>query len=213
MMGALDIGTDLTAGGSRASARRERNPRVLADECHAHALEALSRADVARLSAMDRQALHVAVARYNDWSSPRPLQGSPPAGVGRDGGRGAQADRARGSRPACHGRTEWTLPALAEEITRLWGKRLHPASLSRVPRRLGSSKQETRPRHPQTSAEAQEAFKGGPRRDPEPAAEAHPDRRIEQWFEDEARVGQKGRTTHGWWTASARRGSATSASP
>ncbi|WP_051520987.1 IS630 family transposase [Rubellimicrobium mesophilum] len=30
-------------------------------------------------------------------------------------------------------------------------------------------------------------------------AAAHPDRRIELWFEDEARVGQKGRTTHRWW--------------
>jgi transposase len=31
-------------------------------------------------------------------------------------------------------------------------------------------------------------------------AAAHPDRRIELWFEDEARVGQKGRTSHRWWT-------------
>ena len=62
---------------------------------------------------------------------------------------------------ARHGRTEWTLPSLAEEIAHLWGKRLHPASLSRVLRRLGFSKQKTRPRHPQADAEAQEAFKKG----------------------------------------------------
>ena len=62
---------------------------------------------------------------------------------------------------ARHGRTEWTLPSLAEEIAHLWGKRLHPASLSRVLRRLGLSKQKTRPRHPQANAEAQEAFKKG----------------------------------------------------
>ena len=62
---------------------------------------------------------------------------------------------------ARHGRTEWTLPSLAEEIAQRWGKRLHPASLSRVLRRLGLSKQKTRPRHPQANAEAQEAFKGG----------------------------------------------------
>ena len=62
---------------------------------------------------------------------------------------------------ARHGRTEWTLPSLAEEIERLWGKRLHPASLSRVLRRLGLSKQKTRPRHPQADREAQEAFKKG----------------------------------------------------
>jgi transposase len=30
-------------------------------------------------------------------------------------------------------------------------------------------------------------------------AEAHPDQRIALWFMDEARVGQKGRTTHRWW--------------
>ena len=62
---------------------------------------------------------------------------------------------------ARHGRAEWTLPSLAEEIAQRWGKRLHPASLSRVLRRLGLSKQKTRPRHPQANAEAQEAFKKG----------------------------------------------------
>jgi putative transposase len=30
-------------------------------------------------------------------------------------------------------------------------------------------------------------------------AEAHPDRRVELWFMDEARVGQKGRPCHRWW--------------
>ena len=30
-------------------------------------------------------------------------------------------------------------------------------------------------------------------------AEAHPDKQIALWFMDEARVGQKGRTTRRWW--------------
>lgn len=30
-------------------------------------------------------------------------------------------------------------------------------------------------------------------------AQKHPDRRVELWFMDEARVGQKGRTGHRWW--------------
>jgi hypothetical protein len=30
-------------------------------------------------------------------------------------------------------------------------------------------------------------------------AEAHPDKKVALWFMDEARVGQKGRTTHRWW--------------
>ena len=29
---------------------------------------------------------------------------------------------------------------------------------------------------------------------------AHPDKRITLWFEDEARIGQKGRVCHRWWT-------------
>ena len=60
---------------------------------------------------------------------------------------------------ARHGRSEWTLPSLAEEIAQRWGKSLHPASLSRVLRRLGLSKQKSRPRHPQADPEAQKAFK------------------------------------------------------
>ena len=31
------------------------------------------------------------------------------------------------------------------------------------------------------------------------AAEAHPDKQVALWVMDEARVGQKGRTTHRWW--------------
>ena len=31
------------------------------------------------------------------------------------------------------------------------------------------------------------------------AAAAHPDKRLELWFEDEARIGLKGRTGHRWW--------------
>jgi transposase len=30
-------------------------------------------------------------------------------------------------------------------------------------------------------------------------ADTHPDKQIALWFMDEARVGQKGRTTHRWW--------------
>lgn len=32
------------------------------------------------------------------------------------------------------------------------------------------------------------------------AAAAHPTKRIQLWFQDEARVGQKGRLAHRWWT-------------
>src|SRR5918997_5067600 len=41
--------------------------------------------------------------------------------------------------------------------------------------------------------------RGGLRAAVEAVAEAHPDKRVELWFEDEARVGPKGRTGHRWW--------------
>ena len=31
------------------------------------------------------------------------------------------------------------------------------------------------------------------------AAAAHPDKHLQLWFQDEARVGNKGRVCHRWW--------------
>ena len=60
------------------------------------------------------------------------------------------------------GGAEWTLPMLCRWIEGRFGKRLHPASLSRVVRRLDLSRQKTRPLHPQTDERAKAAFaKGG----------------------------------------------------
>jgi transposase len=67
-------------------------------------------------------------------------------------------DRAR------DGCVDWTLPALCRWIEGRFGKRPHPASLSRVVRRLGLSRQKTRPLHPQADERAKAAFaKGGSR--------------------------------------------------
>ena len=165
MVVALEIRTDLSAAELRALARREKDPRAASRMyAIAHALEGKSRAEAARRSGMERQALHDAVVRYNAEGLAG-LHNRP------KGHRRPVLDEAEGlalkqlvlAGPdlACHGRTEWTLPSLAEETARLWGKSLHPASLSRVLRRLGLSKQKTRPRHPQANAEAQQAFKGG----------------------------------------------------
>jgi len=204
MVAALDIRTDLSAGELRALARREKDPRAaLRMYAIAHALEGKSRAEAARWAGMERQALHDAVVRYNAEGlaglHDRPKGRRRPVLDEMEGVALKQLVLA-GPDLARHGRTEWTLPSLAEEIAHLWGKSLHPASLSRVLRRLGLSKQTTRPRHPQAHAEAQEAFKGGLAEALAAAQEANPGQRIELWFEDEARVGQKGRTTHRWWT-------------
>ncbi|WP_169742887.1 winged helix-turn-helix domain-containing protein [Muricoccus aerilatus] len=60
------------------------------------------------------------------------------------------------------GGVEWTLPMLCRWIEGRFGKRLHPASLSRVVRSLDLSRQKTRPRHPEADEPAKAAFtKGG----------------------------------------------------
>jgi len=165
MVAALVIRTELSAGELRALARREKDPRAASRMyAIAHALEGKSRAEAARLAGMERQALHDAVVRYNAEGlaglHDRPKGHRRPV-LDEEEGAALKDLVLAGPDLARHGRTEWTLPALAEEIARLWGKRLHPASLSRVLRRLGLSKQKTRPRHPQADAEAQAAFKGG----------------------------------------------------
>jgi transposase len=165
MVAALPIRTDLSAGELRALARREKDPRAASRMyAIAHALEGESRAEAARLSGMERQALHDAVVRYNTEGlaglHDRPKGHARPVLSDEESAMLKKVVLA-GPDLARHGRTEWTLPALAEEIAHLWGQRLHPASLSRVLRRLGLSKQKTRPRHPRADPEAQEAFKGG----------------------------------------------------
>ena len=165
MVAALSIRTELSAGELRAVARRETDPRAASRMyAIAHALEGTSRGEAARLVGMERQALRDAVVRYNAEGlaglHDRPKGHARPL-LSDDESAKLKALVLAGPDLARHGRMEWTLPSLAEEITRLWGKSLHPASLSRVLRRLGLSKQKTRPRHPQADPEAQEAFKKG----------------------------------------------------
>jgi transposase len=167
---ALEIRTDLASPARlRALARRERNPRTATRMLAiASALEGKSRAEAARLAGMERQALRDAVVRYNaeglEGLRDRPTPGRRPALT--------EPEQAlllaavfRGPDRALYGRTDWTLPALCRWIEDRFGKRLHPASLSRIVRRLDLSRQKTRPRHPEADERAKAAFvKGGSRR-------------------------------------------------
>ena len=74
-----------------------------------------------------------------------------------------------------------------------------PARLSRVVRRLGLSRQKTRPPHRQVDERAEAAFTKGLLRAVKAGAGAHPDKRIELWFGDECHVGLKSRIGHRWW--------------
>ncbi len=133
----------------------------------AGALEGMSRADAARLAGLGpqsgprRQALRDAVVRYNaeglDGLRDRPKPGRTPTLT--------EAEQALllsavfcGPDRAEDGGTDWTLPMLCRWVERRFDKRLHPASLSRVLRRLDLSRQKTRPLHPMADEKAKAAF-------------------------------------------------------
>jgi len=166
---ALAIRTDLASPVQlRRLARRERNPRTATRMLAiASAPEGKSRAEAARLAGMERQALRDAVLRYNaegpEGLRDRPKPGRPPILT--------EAEQAvlldtifRGPDRARDGCVDWTLPALCHWIEGRFGKRLHPASLSRIVRRLDLSRQKTRPLHPEADERAKAAFAKDPMR-------------------------------------------------
>ena len=169
MGAALEIRTDLASPAElRRLARREGSPRTATRMLAiANALEGLTRAAAARLAGMERQALRDAVVRYNaeglDGLRDRPKPGRRPA-LPEAKQAVLRAAVFRGPDRARDGCVDWTLPALCGWLERRFGKRLHPASLSRVVRRLDLSRQKTRPLHPQADERAKAAFaKGGSR--------------------------------------------------
>ena len=167
MGAALAIRTDLAGPARlRALARRERHPRTATRMLAiAGALEGKSRAEAARLAGMERQALRDAVVRYNAEGlvglRDRPKPGRHPALT--------EPEQAlllaaifSGPERARYGCTDWTLPMLCRWLEDRFDKRLHPASLSRIVRRLDLSRQKTRPLHPDANEQAKAAFvKGG----------------------------------------------------
>lgn len=130
----------------------------------ANALEGMSRAEAARLAGMERQALRDAVVRYNAEGlaglSDRPRAPRRPA---LDAAQTAELGGVilGGPDPERDGLSTWTLPELCRVIEARWGKRVHPASLSRIVRRMGFSRQKARPAHPAADSAAAEAFKKG----------------------------------------------------
>ena len=154
----LTIREDRSAADLRAYARRAADPRSAARAyAIANALEGMTRAEAARLAGMERQALRDAVARYNaeDLAGlhDRPKPGRP-SGLTE----GEQATLAalilRGPDPERDGISSYTREDLAELIWERFGKRYHPSSLSKILRRMGFSRQKTRPSHPEVGPES-----------------------------------------------------------
>lgn len=161
----LVISDRLSAVELRSLARREKNgkaaSRMLAI---AHALEGMKRAEAARLSGMERQALRDAITRYNAQGvqglHDRPA-GRPPRKLTADEEAALCEAILAGPDPEADGCCSWTRADLCIWLERRYGKTYHPSSMSRVLRRLGFSRQKARPCHPKADPQAQEAFKRG----------------------------------------------------
>jgi transposase len=156
---ALTIREDLSSAELRALARRLPSPRATVRAfAIANALDGMRRAEAARLAGMERQALRDAVNRYNaeglDGLEDRPKPGRPPGLT-----EGEEATLAalilRGPDPERSDISAYRREDIATLIGRHFGKCYHPASLSKVLRRMGFSRQKARPAHPNADPKAQ----------------------------------------------------------
>jgi len=161
----LPIRDDLSPIELRRLARREPD-RAASRRMYgiANALEGMSRAEAARLAGMERQALRDAVVRYDAEGLAGLHNRRAPARSGKLSGAELQELSdiiLAGPDPDADGLSAWTLPELCRVIEKRFNKRLHPASLSRVLRRAGFSRQKARQRHPRSDKAAQDAFQKG----------------------------------------------------
>lgn len=161
----LVIRQDLSAAELRGLARREADRSAACRmSAIANALEGMSRAEAARLAGMERQALRDAVVRYNAEGLAGLHNRRPPPRAGKLAAAELHALSEiilTGPDPEQDGLSAWTLPELCRVVEERFNQRYHPASLSRVVRRLGFSRQKARQRHPRSDPAAQDAFKKG----------------------------------------------------
>lgn len=162
-MPALAIRQDLPAEELRRLARREPDRRAATRLLAiANALDGFSRGEAARLAGMERQALRDAVIRYNA-EGPSGLHDRPRAGRPEALTPGQQAALKawvlRGPDPERDGVSAWRLVDICAHAEEAYGVRYSGWGMSRLLRRLGLSRQTTRPRHPEGRAAERAAFK------------------------------------------------------
>jgi transposase len=165
-MTALTIRRDRTPVVLRKLAKAERDTRVARRLLAiANALSGMSRKEAAEAAGMDRQTLRDWVIRYNAHG---------PDGLcdcGRDGRPSRlepeeQAELMRivlaGPNPEADGISSYTREDLVRICEARFNKSFHPASMGRMLRRLGFSRQKARPSHPKKDPAEAEAFKKSP---------------------------------------------------
>ena len=151
-MAALEIRRDRTAAVLRREAKAEGDARVARRMLAiANALDGMSREDAARSAGMDRQTLRDWVLRYNEHGieglCDRWCEGRPPRLTPEEQAELLDVVMA-GSDPETTGISAYTREDLATICEQRFGKSFHPSSMSRVLKRLGLSRQKTRPSHP-----------------------------------------------------------------
>ena len=160
---AITIRTDQgTAADLRRIAKQQSGRRTaLRLLAIANAMEGMSRAQAARSVGIERQSLCDAIKRFNAEG----IAGLADRPKGHRRERLSEAEQAvlinrilRGPDPDRGEPCAWTLPDLCRFIEERFDKSMCPQSMSRVVRRLGLSRQKTRPVHPQKNPKAAAAF-------------------------------------------------------
>ncbi|WP_165820446.1 IS630 family transposase [Microvirga sp. KLBC 81] len=162
-MAGLPIRQDYSPSELRSRAAHEKDCRAaLRLLAIANALEGMTRAEAARLAGMERQALHDAIQRFNtegpDGLHDRPRSGRPEQLT--PGQQAAlKAHILRGPQPERDGVSAWRLVDLCAYVEQTYSVSYSQWGLSSLLKRLGLSRQKTRPSHPKGNPAAQAAFK------------------------------------------------------
>ena len=162
----LKIRRDRTPAVLRKLAKAETDVRVARRLLAiANALGGMSRAAAATSAGMDRQTLRDWVIRYNahgvsglsdQWKGGRPPM------LTLDEQAELLAIVMAGPDPEKDGFCAFTRDDLVAVAKKQFGKSMHPASMGRLLRRLGLSRQKARPSHPMKDPAAAAAFKKSP---------------------------------------------------
>ncbi|KAA5608624.1 IS630 family transposase [Rhodovastum atsumiense] len=194
---------EFDAADLRREASRTRDGRV---SCRllalAMVLEGASRAEAAAAGGMDRQTLRDWVHRYNAEGiaglADQPREGRPPV-LTAEQMQELKALVVAGPEPERDGVVRWRCIDLREQIAARYEVDIHERTVGKLLHRLDLVPLKPRPCHPKKDADAQEAFQ---KNFADLVTAALPsgaaDKRIEIWFQDEARVGQQGTLTYVW---------------
>jgi transposase len=165
-MPALTIRKDRTPVMLRKLAKAEEDARVARRLLAiANALDGMDRKAAAEAAGMDRQTLRDWVMRYNEHGLDGLLDrwgdGRPPR-LGADELAELYAIVMTGPDPETDGICAFTREDLVRICEQRFGKTMHRATMGRVLRSIGLSRQKARASHPRKDPASQEAFKKSP---------------------------------------------------